>query len=139
MVGCDHEWWHAKDLRCGQSVDVVATAVGLDQKRVFGEVGEQAQFNLRVVGCQQHVPGFGDEGSTNLAAEFCTNGNVLQIWIGRREPSGSGSSLPESGMQSPRGRAEQRGLSVDVRRFELGQLPVFEHQLGDLVILGQRL
>ena len=49
-------------------MDVVAAAVGFDQQRIAREVGEQAEFDLRVVGGQQNVAGFGDEGGADAAS-----------------------------------------------------------------------
>ena len=57
-------------------------AEGFHQQRIFREMREQAQFNLRVIGREQHVAGFGDECRADLAAQLGADGNVLQIRIG---------------------------------------------------------
>ena len=87
-------------------MDVVAAAEGLDQQRVAREVRQQAQFDLRIVGGEQDVAGFGDEGGANSRAEFGADGNVLQIGIGRGEAAGRRAGLVESGVQ----RVRWRGL-----------------------------
>src|SRR5580692_2550466 len=82
VVGCDHEWGHAEDLRGGQGVNVVATAVGFDEQRIARKMGEQTQFDLRIIGGEQNVTGLGDEGGADAAAEFGADGDILQIRIG---------------------------------------------------------
>ena len=118
MIGGDHQRRHAEDLRGGESVDVVAAAVGFDQQRIFREVSQQAQFDLRIVRGQQHVAGFDGEGGANLAAQFGADGNVLQIRIGRRQPSGRRAGLAEGGVQTAGGGIQQRGQSIHVSRLE---------------------
>ena len=81
MVGSDHKRRNPEDLRGGQGVNVVAAAVCFDQQRIAGEVREQAEFDLRIIGGEQDVAGLGDEGGANVAPEFGANGNVLQIRI----------------------------------------------------------
>ena len=83
MIGRDHEWRYAEHLRRGQGVNVVTAPECLDQQFVLREVRQQTQLDLRVVGSQQDVSGFRDEGGANLAAEFGANWNVLEIRIRR--------------------------------------------------------
>ena len=91
---------HAEDLARGEGVDVFAAAEGVDEQRVLGEVREQAQLDLRVVGGEQHVAGRGDEGGADLAAELGADGDVLQVRVGRREAAGGGAGLVESGVEA---------------------------------------
>ena len=114
MIGGDHQRRHAEDLRGGEGVNVVAAAVGLHQQRVFREVGQQAEFDLGVVRGQQHVAGFDREGSANLAAQFGADGNILQIGIGRRQPSRGRAGLSERGVQAAGGRIQQRRQGIHV-------------------------
>ena len=137
VLGVDFAGGHAEDLRGGEGVDVVAAAVGLDQQRVGGEVGEQAQLDLRVVGGEQQVAGLGDEGGANLAAQLGADGDVLQVGIDGREASGGRAGHVEGGVQAAGARVEQRGQRVDVSRFELGELAVLEHQARDVVLGGE--
>jgi hypothetical protein len=96
----NHERRNAEDLRGGKGVDVIASAVGLDQQWVAREVGEQAKFDLRIIGGEQNVARFGDEGGADAAAEFGADGNVLQVGIGGRKAPGGGSGLCESSVHS---------------------------------------
>ena len=137
MIGGDHERRNAEDLRGGERVNVVAAAVGFDQQRVVREVREQAQFDLRIVGGEQNVAGFGDEGGANAAPEFGADGNVLQIRIRGRETSGGGSGLAEGGVHAPGCGIDQRGQCIDVSRFQFRELTVVENHAGDRMIFGQ--
>ena len=64
-------------------MDVVAAAVGFDQKRIVREVREQAKFDLRIIGGEKNVAGLGSESGANAAPKFRADGNVLQIRIRR--------------------------------------------------------
>ena len=137
VVGRDHERRNAEDLRGGEGVDVVAAAVGLDQERVAREVGEQAEFDLRVIGGEQDVARLGDEGGADAASEFGADGNILQIRIGGRKAAGGGSGLAEGSVQASGGGIDERGQSVDVGGLQLGELAVVENHAGDGMIFGE--
>ena len=61
--------------------------VGAHQQRIAAEVRQQPQLDLRVIRREQLRAGRSGKGGANLAAEFGADGNVLQIWIDRRQPS----------------------------------------------------
>ena len=58
--------------------------------RNVGDMGEQAQLDLGIVGRDQLAARLGDEGAADLAALLVAHRNVLQIGLGRRQPSGRG-------------------------------------------------
>src|SRR5262249_30770315 len=60
----------AEHLDRGRRVDVLAALEGLAELRLAGDVGEDAQLDLRVVRREQLVPGLRDEGGADLAAEL---------------------------------------------------------------------
>src|SRR3982751_3670059 len=93
--------WSAEDPRRGERMDVIAAAESFHQKLISGKVGEQAKFDLRVVGREQHMAFFGDEGGADLAPLLSANGNVLQIWVRGREPARRSAGLIERRMQAP--------------------------------------
>ena len=128
--------WNAEDFRCGEGVDVLAGAVGVEQERVLGEVGHEAELDLRVVGGHEQVAGGRDEGGANLAAEGGADGDVLQIGIGGREPTGGGADLVEGGVDAAF-RVDEVGQRIQVGGAELGELAVFEDERGDGVMLGE--
>ncbi len=127
---------HAEDFARGERVDVDVFFVGAHQQRIAAEVRQQAQLDLRVVGREQLRAGRGGECGTNFAAELGANGNVLEIGIDGGEPAGGGGGCLEGGVDARIGVGKQR-QSVDVIRFELGQVAVFEDQSGDFVLLGE--
>src|SRR4051812_12825316 len=94
---------------------------------------EQAQFNLRVVGRQQHVPGFRDETCSNLATKLGPNRNVLQIGVGGRKTPSCCPGLPEGGVYTTAFAVEQQRQRVDVSRFQLRKLAILEHESGNFM------
>ncbi len=123
----------AEHLACGAIVDVLAVAEGLDERRLFGEVREHAQLDLRVVGRDQHVAGFGDEGAPDLAADVGPDRDVLQVGIAAAQPPGRRDRLVEAGVHAAGVGVHERGQRVDVGALELLQAAPFEDELGQLV------
>ena len=120
-------------------MNVLAIAEGLEQQRIVGEMRQQTQLDLRIVRHQQFPALARNESGADLAAQRGADGDVLQIGIRRRQPSGGRARLIEAGMQPAGPRVDQRGQGVDVRALELGELAVFQHLAHDLVFRGQRL
>ena len=60
--------------------------------RNIGDVSEHAQLDLRIVGRDQLVALFGDEGGADFAAFLGADRDVLQVGIGRGEPARRGRS-----------------------------------------------
>src|SRR3954449_8684533 len=112
-------------------MNVVATPVGLDQQIILGKMGEQPQLDLRIISRQQNMSGFRSESCTNLAPQFGANGYVLQVRIGRRQPSRRGSGLSERSMETPARPAQQLRQRVNVSGFQLCELPVIQHHSRD--------
>src|SRR3981081_4182759 len=100
--------------------------VGFAEQRIAREVSEQAEFDLRVVGGEQHMSGLGDEGGADAASEFGAGGNVLQIRIRGGETAGRGAGLAEGCVQASGGWIDENGKSIYISGLELGQLAVVE-------------
>jgi hypothetical protein len=64
-------------------VNVEALAEGFLQRLDAGDLGEQPQFDLRIIGGDELVAVDGDEGAADLAALLGTDRNVLQVRLGR--------------------------------------------------------
>ena len=66
-------------------MDVFAVAEGFEKNGVFGEMGQNAQLNLGVVGRQKMpllaVDLGGNEGAPHLAAEFGADGDILEVGV----------------------------------------------------------
>src|SRR5438874_8806008 len=100
-------------------MNVVAAAEGLGEQPVLGKVRQQPQLDLRVIGGKQHVAELRNECRADLAAKLSTNGNVLQVWIIRRQPAGRGTDLIERGVQALRALIQQHWKRINVGRFQL--------------------
>ena len=85
----------AEHLRRGDRVDVGAARERVDQAGVLGEVGEDAQLDLRVVGGQQAAAVVGDERLAHLAALGGAHRDVLQVRRLARDAAGGGRDLVE--------------------------------------------
>ena len=76
-------------------VDVLPTLERLAQDRLAGDVGEDAQLDLAVVGREQPVTLLGDERRADLAAQLGPDRDRLQVRVRRREPPGRRDGLVE--------------------------------------------
>ncbi|MBA7476206.1 hypothetical protein ES707_11588 [subsurface metagenome] len=116
-------------------MNVEAVLESLPELRDVGDLGQQAQFDLRIVGRHQLVAGRGDEGAANLAAVFGAHGDVLQVRLVRRQPA-------RGGRRQRVGRVHAMGLRmhvirqrIGIGRFQLGNLPPFQNLLREVVAL----
>jgi hypothetical protein len=130
---------HAKHFRSGHGVDVDPVGEGLCELRNVGDMGEHPKLDLAVVGRNQHIAGFGDEGGADLAAFRCAHRNVLDVRIRRGQPSGGC-------RRHRKRRVHPLGLRVDVPRkrvgvggFELGQLPPVDDLARQLMSGGSQI
>ena len=97
----------AEDFLRGARVDVLAGAKGFDEDRILGEMREDAQLDLRVIGGEQRPARIGDEGGANFAAELAAHGDVLQIGVGRTEAAGGRDGLAQACVQAAGGGLDQ--------------------------------
>jgi hypothetical protein len=119
-------------------VDVLVVPEGLDQHCVGREMGQQAQFDLRVVGGEQHPARVRHESRADVTPEVATDGDVLQIGIRGREAPGGRAGGIERGVDAA-GRIHQQRQRVDVGALELGELAIVEDLLHDGVRRRQSL
>ena len=92
------------------------------QRVLAGDLGEDPQLDLVVVGREQAVAARRDEAGADRPALLGADRDVLQVRVGAGEPAGRGRGLVE-------GRVDAAGLGVDQlrQRVEVGAL-----QLGQL-------
>ena len=109
-----------------------------DQAGVARDVRQDAQFDLRIVRADQLVAGRGDERAPDLPAQFGADGDVLQIWIRRRDATGDRAGLVVVGVDAAGARQHQRRQRVDVRSLQLGEFAVLEDQRDDRMRAAQR-
>ena len=93
---------HAEHLGRGRRVDVLAALERLAQLRLAGDVREDPQLDLRVVGRQQLRALLGDERRADLAAELGADRDRLEVRARRREPAGRGDGLVDRRVQPAR-------------------------------------
>ena len=80
----------------------------------------------------------GGECGANLAAQFCADGNVLQIWIDGREAAGGRGRGLKRGVDARIGIGQQ-WQRVNVILLEFRKMTKLEHQARDFVPPGQLL
>ena len=129
-LGADEVRRDVEDLRRRRPVDVVAALEGVDEVPVGRQVREDAQLDLRVVGDDELVARRRDERAADLASGRRADRNVLEIRIGRGEPSGRGDGLPEGRVDAAL-RVGERRQCVDVGALELRDLAVLEDELRE--------
>ena len=110
-------------LARGAVVDVLAAAEGVDQRLVLGEVREDPQLDLAVVGGEQHVPRFGHEGLADAPALRGADGDVLQVRVADGEPAGGGDGLVERRVDAAGLEDRRARQGVDVGGLELLDAP----------------
>src|SRR5512136_452394 len=102
-------------------MDIFIPLKRLDQCFVLGKVSEESQFNLRIV-CRSNNPSlFRDEGLADPTSLIRADGDVLQVGITRREPSGGRDRLVIRSVNPSGLWMNELGKSIDVSGFELAQ------------------
>ena len=117
-------------------VDVVAAREGGGERFVARQVRQHAQLDLRVVGRDQHVSGFGDERAADLPAQRRADRDVLQVRIAAAQASRRGDRLVEHRVHATGDRMHERRQRVDVGALQLGEAAPVEDQPRQVV--GQR-
>ena len=118
---------HSVDGGCRACVDVDAFLVAFDERFVTAEVGEHAEFNLRVVHRENHVAWvLWDECGADLLAEFATDGDVLQIRIAARKAACRSTPLDKARVDALGVRVHKRREHGNVCALHLLELAVFD-------------
>ncbi len=126
-----------EDFRGSPGMDVFSIGKGLDQDRVARAVGQQAQFNLAVIGRHQRPALAGHERLPDPAAFLGTDRDVLEIGVGAAQPAGGRHGLVE-GCVDPAGIGiHQLEKGICIGGFEFGQGTVPQHQGGQFVLFRQ--
>src|SRR5699024_6403297 len=105
----------------GAAVAVLAVAEGRSHMLVPGDVGQDAQLDLAVVGVHKDTPRLCDEEAPQLAAQLGADGDVLQVGVVRGEAAGAGLGLVEGGVDPPVGTDDlQQPFGVGGVQLEVG-------------------
>ena len=121
------------DLRGGAAVDVLAGQEGLLHMLVAGDVGEDAQLDLAVIGVYQHAAGPRHKVGAELAAQLGADGDVLQVGVVGGEASGAGFGLVEAGVDAPILRDDLQ-KTLDIGGVELLVGAVLQNVLHQRVV-----
>ncbi|CAM3254884.1 hypothetical protein SPAN111604_13365 [Sphingomonas antarctica] len=117
----------AEQFLRGQAVNVVAVAERLFQRGNVRHMRRQPQFDLRIIGAQQHIARLGDERLADAAAILGADRDVLQIGVVRRQPPGLRPDQRITGVHPPRLGIDLLLQRVGIGRLELGQFAPVEH------------
>jgi len=121
----------------GQRMHVVAVPVGLLEHFLPGEMGEDAQLDLRVVSTEQRPVLLWQEGLADASAVFRANGDVLQVGVAAAEATGGGHGLVEIRVHTAGLGFHKLGQGIHVGALELAEHAVFKHQRHHRVIAFQ--
>ena len=111
---------------------------GIEQAFVLGQVGHDAQFDLRVVRRHQLVALGRDEGLADTPPLGSADRDVLQVRVAGGQAASGGHRLVIAGVDAPGARVDLLRQLVGVGALELAQAAVLHQHLGQLeVLLGQ--
>ena len=113
---------------------VVTAVVGLHQHRLAGEVGEDAQLDLGVVGAEQQPALLGQEGLADAAGELRAHRDVLQVGVAAAQPARGGDRLVEVGVDPAGFRLHQGGQSLDIGAAQFAEDAVLQHHRHHRVV-----
>ena len=111
-------------------MNVDALRKGLLQLRNVGDMREDAQFDLAVIGRDDLVSPAAPRRPADLASGFRADRDVLQVRLGRRQPSGGGCCERVGGVHALRLGMHVLLQRVGIGRFQLRELTPFENLLG---------
>ncbi len=117
-------------------MDVDLVGEGLLELNDVGDVGEQPQLDLRIVGADELCALWRDKSLADAAAFFRAHGNVLEIGIGGGQPAGRGRAHRVGGVDAAGLRVDIGRQRIGVGAAQLGEAAPVQHQLGDGMALG---
>ncbi len=127
---------HAKNLGRRSRVNVLAAPERLQHRGILAHGGNDAQFNLRVVGTEQYMVGItGNKEVADATAALRSDRNVLQVRVGGRQAAGRGHCLVEGRVDAARLGVNQLRQGIDVGAFQLAHLAPVEDFFNDGMLL----
>ena len=127
---------HAVDLRRRSGVNVLPKREGFAHRFVAGKMGEQTQFDLRVIRIDEYAACRGDERAADFAPHRRAHGDILQIRLTGRNAPRRGDGLIEPRVNAAVA-ARQPEQTVDIGALELGNLTIEQNLIHGRVKLGQ--
>ena len=77
VLGCLRKRRDAKHFLRRAGMNVFAATKSFDEHGILGEMRENAQFDLRIIGGKQQIPGSGGESGADFAPELGADRDVL--------------------------------------------------------------
>ena len=139
MIGGDGLGTDAEHFRRGRLVHVTIRSERRAQPRITGQVRHDAQLDLGIVRREQHAARWRNECLADAPPLGAADGDILQVWIHRRQPSRGRHRLGVRGVDAPGALVHLLGELVGVGGFELGEGAVLEHDPGQRVARGELL
>ena len=127
---------HIENFGRRDGMEVLAGEKGLLHGAVAGDVRQEAELNLAVVGVHQHFAVRCGKHGADLSAEFLAHRNVLKVRLGRRESSGRRHGHLKTGMDPPV-RGDDLQEAVGIGALEFRQCPVIQHLPDDGMLVTQ--
>src|SRR5690606_844765 len=115
--------WHLEDFCSCGGMDIPTSSEGFNHGFIPGESRHYPQFDLRIICSQQYmifIPW--DKSFANFPSPFCSDWNILKIWIDGRETSRSSYELIVCRVDSARFRIDQQWQCIYIRGFQLHHL-----------------
>ena len=103
---------------------------------VAGDVRQNAQLDLGVIGVHQLLAVPGHKVATQAAAQLGADGDVLQVRLGGRDAPGAGLGLDKGGVH-PTVRRLRRQQAIYVGRQQLGVGAVLQDLVDDRAVRAQ--
>ena len=119
-------------------MDVLTAGECLTQHRLAGDVREDAQLDLAVVGRQESRAVRCDERRADAAAELGAHRDRLEVGVGRREAARRRDRLVDRRVEPPVRRIDQRGEREQIRVEELRQLAPLLDDGDERVVVADR-
>ena len=137
LIGADRIGRRAEHFGGGGPVHIHVFRKGLAQTLVSGKLGHDAQFDLRIVGGNQHPPLGRHESPSDPPSLPGARRNVLQVGIDGRQPAGGGHGLLVRGMHPSGVRIDASWKCVGVAGLELGQVAELQNRFRQGMHGGQ--
>ncbi len=122
---------NAQDRGRSAGVDILIAPEGCLQLRIARDVGQDAQFDLRIVRFQEPASWWGDEGLPHLSSHFRPDGDILQVRVAGGEPACDRSRLIIRGVQATGAAVHQGGQRIQIGGLDLGQLAILGQMIHD--------
>ncbi len=126
------------DGRRGGRVNILPGPESAQHAGILGHMRHDAQFDLRVVYGEQHIPGRGNKTIAHPPPLRSPDGDVLQIWIGRRQAARHRAGLAVRSMHASGLGIHDGRKGLDICGLKLGELPVFDDHVHDRMLAAER-